>query len=78
MGSEVRGSHWNRAGRRSGGYRPSVIYLPRLIPHLRGLTVACDACDNTALPYVSTRNCGRCAYIVRLILQHDKELRDAD
>jgi hypothetical protein len=58
---EGRGGHWNRAGRRSGGYRPREITAIRVdVP-----PQTCGACGNDVLPYYVNRECDQCIAVAR-------------
>jgi hypothetical protein len=64
------GGFWNRAGRRSGGYRPTEIRIPAVTRCVCGKTncqarFACP-CGNDLLPGVVTAHCDDCEKIIAL------------
>jgi len=63
---EGRGKHWNRAGRRSGGYRPKNFQaiLPAAAVHF-----LCPDCGNSDLPDLVTSGCGTCREMAELCIR---------
>ena len=64
----AKGGFWNTAGRRSGGYKPTPIYLgPHFCVCRKPDCVArfiCPECRNDMLPKEVTRGCDMCRLIV--------------
>jgi hypothetical protein len=55
---------WNRAGRRSGGYRKTAIHVPHLKQGEQ--FYQCPTCSNDQLPLLVTSGCVDCRRIVEL------------
>jgi hypothetical protein len=55
-----RGGYWNRAGRRSGEYRPTLIY----VKPASTVRYKCPECGNDELPDLVTSGCSMCRLIV--------------
>lgn len=67
--SEGRGGYWNRAGRRSGGARPTVVHIPRYA----GVLVICEECGNDRIPLLATSGCLGCREAAALVEKMNRE-----
>lgn len=57
MSLRGRDGHWNQAGRRSGGSRPTEIVVPRLLAEFE---YGCAVCGEPDSPWTVTRGCHGC------------------